>query len=156
LKFTKALPPSRSDEEFAHFDKILQANQAAARLCFRDRYELEGQRLERIALRKDRDKLWMLLQSEYSSKGIYSAFDLNVQVESTTGGAGITGKSKTKHPSVPSGLLFLDTQVKNALNLFRSSTSDHQAAGVIEHQPQLSIQVAPTPGPGDFRQTAQA
>jgi hypothetical protein len=41
---------------------------------------------------------------------------LNVQVESTTGVTGITGKSKTKHPRVPRGLLFLNTQVKNALN----------------------------------------
>ena len=31
----------------------------------------------------------------------YSVFDLNVQVESTTGATGITGKSKTKHPRVP-------------------------------------------------------
>jgi hypothetical protein len=46
---------------------------------------------------------------------VYSVFDLNVQVESTTGGTGITGKSKTKHPRVPRGLLFLNTQVKNAL-----------------------------------------
>jgi len=43
--------------------KILQANQAAARLCFREREELEGQRLEMIALHKDRDKLWILEQS---------------------------------------------------------------------------------------------
>jgi hypothetical protein len=40
---------------------------------------------------------------------------LNVQVESTTEVTGITGKSKTKHPRVPSGLLFLNTRVKNAL-----------------------------------------
>jgi hypothetical protein len=42
---------------------------------------------------------------------------LNVQVESTTG---ITGKSKTKHPRVPRvprGLLFLNTQLKNALDI---------------------------------------
>jgi hypothetical protein len=48
----------------------------------------------------------------------YGAFDLNVQVESTTGGAGITGRSKTKHPRVPSdprGLLSLNTKLKNAL-----------------------------------------
>ena len=48
----------------------------------------------------------------------YSVFDLNVQDESTTGGTGITGKCKTKHPRVPRaprGLLFLNTQVKNAL-----------------------------------------
>jgi hypothetical protein len=32
---------------------------------------------------------------------IYSAFDLNVQLESSTGGTGITGKSKTKHPRGP-------------------------------------------------------
>jgi hypothetical protein len=53
------------------------------------------------------------------NQGDNSAFDLNVQVESTTGDAGITGKSKTKHPRVPRaprGLLFLNTQVKNALN----------------------------------------
>jgi PAS domain S-box-containing protein len=43
--------------------KILQANQAAAQLCFLEREELEGRRLERIALLKDRDKLWMLEQS---------------------------------------------------------------------------------------------
>src|SRR5262245_28750700 len=39
---------------------------------------------------------------------------LNIQVESTTGGTGITGKSKTKHPRVPRaprGLLFLNTQL---------------------------------------------
>src|SRR5262245_14635997 len=45
---------------------------------------------------------------------IYSVFDLNVQVESTTGGTGITGKSKTKHPRVPRvprGLLILNTYV---------------------------------------------
>jgi hypothetical protein len=50
---------------------------------------------------------------------IYSVFDLNVQVESTTGGAGITGKSKSKHPRdprVPRGLLLLNIQVKNALD----------------------------------------
>jgi hypothetical protein len=48
----------------------------------------------------------------------YSVIDLNVQVESTTGIAGITGESKTKHPRaprVPRGLLFLNTKVKNAL-----------------------------------------
>jgi hypothetical protein len=48
----------------------------------------------------------------------YSAFDLNVHVESTTGGTGITGRSKTKHPRVlrdPRGLLFLNTQLKTAL-----------------------------------------
>src|SRR5262245_57621964 len=38
--------------------KVLQANQAAARLCFRERDEIEGRRLERIAHRNDRDKLW--------------------------------------------------------------------------------------------------
>jgi PAS domain S-box-containing protein len=43
--------------------KVLQANRAAAQLCFRDREELEGQRLESIALREDRDKLWLLLRS---------------------------------------------------------------------------------------------
>jgi len=43
-------------------------------------------------------------------RATYSVFDLNVQVESIregTGGAGSTGKSKTKHPRalrVPSGL----------------------------------------------------
>jgi hypothetical protein len=50
----------------------------------------------------------------------YSVFDLNVQVESTTGVTGITGKSKTKHPRVPRGprgFLFLNTQLKNALIL---------------------------------------
>ena len=48
----------------------------------------------------------------------YGVFDLNVQVESTTGATGDTGKSKTKPPRVPRaprGLLFLNTQVKNAL-----------------------------------------
>ena len=48
----------------------------------------------------------------------YGVFDLNVQVESTTGVTGITGKGKTKHPRdprVPRGLLFLNTQVKNAI-----------------------------------------
>jgi hypothetical protein len=48
----------------------------------------------------------------------YSVFDLNVQVESTTGGTGITGKSNTKpprDPRDPRGLLFLNTQVINAL-----------------------------------------
>jgi len=43
--------------------KILQANQAAARLCLREREELEGKRLETIALREDHDKLWLLLKS---------------------------------------------------------------------------------------------
>jgi len=46
---------------------------------------------------------------------IYSVFDLNVRVESTMGITGITGNSKTKHPRVPRDLLFLNTQVKNAL-----------------------------------------
>jgi hypothetical protein len=58
---------------------------------------------------------------------VYSFFDLNVQVESTTGGTGITGKSKTKHPSdprVPRGLLFLNTQVKNALIALSVALSD--------------------------------
>ena len=61
------------------------------------------------------DKFFLIRESEPT---IYSVFDLNVQVESTTGGTGITGKSKTKHPCDPrdpSGLLFLNTQVKNAL-----------------------------------------
>ena len=31
----------------------------------------------------------------------YSVFDLNIQVESTTGGAGITGKSKINIPVFP-------------------------------------------------------
>jgi PAS domain S-box-containing protein len=43
--------------------RILQANQAAAQLCFRNREQLEGQRLESIAFREDRDKLWLLFQS---------------------------------------------------------------------------------------------
>jgi PAS domain S-box-containing protein len=42
--------------------KVLQANQAAAQLCFRAREDLEGQRLEKIAFDEDRDKLWLLLQ----------------------------------------------------------------------------------------------
>ena len=49
----------------------------------------------------------------------YGVFDLNVQVEPTTGGTGVTGKSKTQPPRVPRaprGLFFLNTQVKNALN----------------------------------------
>src|SRR5262245_6789868 len=48
----------------------------------------------------------------------YSVFYLYVQVESTTGVTGTTEKSKTKHPRdprVPRGLLFQNTQVKNAL-----------------------------------------
>jgi len=49
----------------------------------------------------------------------YSVFDLDVRVESTTGVTGITGKSKTKHPRDPRdprGLVFLNTQAKNALS----------------------------------------
>jgi PAS domain S-box-containing protein len=42
---------------------ILQANHAAAQICFREHEEIEGQRLETIAFHKDRDKLWLLLQS---------------------------------------------------------------------------------------------
>jgi hypothetical protein len=33
--------------------------------------------------------------------GVYSVFDLNIQVESTAGGAGITGKSKINIPVFP-------------------------------------------------------
>jgi len=53
-------------------------------------------------------------------RATYSVFDLNVQVESIregTGGAGNTGKSKTKHPSVPRvpcASFFLNTRVKVA------------------------------------------
>jgi PAS domain S-box-containing protein len=43
--------------------EVLQANQAAAHLCIREREDLESQRLESIAFREDRDKLWLLLQS---------------------------------------------------------------------------------------------
>jgi PAS domain S-box-containing protein len=42
---------------------VLQANGAAARICVRDPEDIEGQRLEKIAFHKDRDKLWLLLQS---------------------------------------------------------------------------------------------
>jgi len=56
----------------------------------------------------------------------YSVFDLNIQVELTTGGAGNTEKSKTKHPRVPRAprvLLSLNTNVKYdliALSVFLS------------------------------------
>src|SRR5262245_49309911 len=43
--------------------KVLKANQSAAQLCFRNREELEDQRLESIAFREDRDKLWLVLHS---------------------------------------------------------------------------------------------
>lgn len=42
---------------------VLRANLASAQLFFRDRQGLEGQRLESLALRADRDKLWVLLQN---------------------------------------------------------------------------------------------
>jgi hypothetical protein len=44
-------------------------------------------------------------------------FDLNVQVESTTGVTGITGKSKTKPPRAPPGLLFLTPSVRLMANV---------------------------------------
>jgi PAS domain S-box-containing protein len=58
--------------------KILQSNQAAARLCFRDREELEGRRLEEIALYKDRDKLWLLLRSA-AATGLPQASDFRIE-----------------------------------------------------------------------------
>jgi hypothetical protein len=61
------------------------------------------------------DELLRCIASRRALGGVYSVFNLIVQVESTTGGTGITGKSKTKHPRVarvPRGLLFLNTQVK--------------------------------------------
>ena len=61
----------------------------------------------------------------------YSVFDLNVQVESTTGGTGSMGKSKTKHPRDPRGLLFLNTKVKNAL------VSD-SGAGIYANPPRIA------------------
>jgi len=59
---------------------------------------------------------------------------LNVQVDSTTGGTGITEKSKTKHPRnprVPRGLLFLNTQVKNALSCPDSSPTNKIFTGIV-------------------------
>jgi hypothetical protein len=62
----------------------------------------------------------------------YGVFDLNVEVESTTGVTEITVKSKTKSPRNPRdlrGLLFLNTRLKNALNdsanVIASSNSHH-------------------------------
>jgi hypothetical protein len=68
-------------------------------------------------VRRNYSELHLRVQENFQS---YSVFDLNVQVESTTGVTGITGKSKTKHPRVPRvprGLLFLNTQVKNAVGM---------------------------------------
>jgi PAS domain S-box-containing protein len=58
--------------------KILQANQAAARLCFREREELEGKRLERIAVQNDHDKLWLLLRSA-ATKGLPQASEFRIE-----------------------------------------------------------------------------
>jgi PAS domain S-box-containing protein len=63
--------------------KVLQANQAAAQICSRDREELEGARLERIVIRKDRDKLWLLMQSAIV-KGLPQACEF--QIERPSGG----------------------------------------------------------------------
>jgi hypothetical protein len=46
---------------------------------------------------------------------------LIISYSSTTGIAGIAEKSKTKHPHVPRGFLFLNTQVRNAVNDWRAS-----------------------------------
>jgi PAS domain S-box-containing protein len=48
--------------------KILQANQTAMQFCFRDRNEIEGQRMELIALPDDRDKLYLLLRRAAATK----------------------------------------------------------------------------------------
>jgi len=58
--------------------KVLQANQAAARLCFRDREEIEGQRLEKIVLHKDRDKLWRL-QQHAAASGLTQAAEFRIE-----------------------------------------------------------------------------
>jgi PAS domain S-box-containing protein len=58
--------------------KVLRANQAAAQICFRDREELEGQRLEGIALNKDRDKLYLLLQRA-TITGLPQACEFRIQ-----------------------------------------------------------------------------
>jgi hypothetical protein len=64
----------------------------------------------------------------------YGVFDLNVQAESTTGATGITGQSKTEPPRVPRaprGLLFLNTQVKNALISFRRVQSSRYEIWIL-------------------------
>jgi PAS domain S-box-containing protein len=43
--------------------RIVQANYAALRLCFREREELEGQNLEDFLVPEDRQKLWLMLRS---------------------------------------------------------------------------------------------
>jgi PAS domain S-box-containing protein len=58
--------------------KVLKANQAAAQLCFRDREDIEGQRLETIAFHKDRDKLYLLLQSA-TVTGLPQACEFRIQ-----------------------------------------------------------------------------
>jgi PAS domain S-box-containing protein len=57
--------------------KVLQANQAAAQLSFLNREQLEGRRLESIARREDRDKLWLLLQSA-TATGLPQACEFRV------------------------------------------------------------------------------
>jgi PAS domain S-box-containing protein len=61
--------------------KILQANQAAERLCFRDREDLEGQRLERITLSEDRDKLWLLQKSALKT-GLQQTSEIRIRCPS--------------------------------------------------------------------------
>ena len=74
----------------------------------------------------------------------YSVFDLNVQVESTTGATGITGKSKTKHPRVPRvprGLLFLNTQLKNALISLSVALSDEETCDTKQLAPGVQSRI---------------
>jgi PAS domain S-box-containing protein len=58
--------------------KILQANQTAMELCFKERAELEGQRMERIAFPDDRDKLYLLLHSA-AATGLPQAADFRIE-----------------------------------------------------------------------------
>jgi len=53
-------------------DTIIQANQAASRLCSRERDELEGEDLERILVPEDGGKLWLLLRRTASTGRLLS------------------------------------------------------------------------------------
>ncbi len=57
---------------------IRRANQMAARLCSREREDLEGRRVEVIAHRGDRDKLWLLLHNALAT-GRAGAADLRIK-----------------------------------------------------------------------------
>lgn len=57
--------------------KVHQANQAAAQLAGRERDELEGRRLEKLVLRPDRDRLWLLLRTA-AATGLPQATDFRL------------------------------------------------------------------------------